>query len=508
MRKSPVWIALLLFVLPIVGSQFLGLWFAKPMAFHLLEEKVAELKGAMAVRHRELDAAINKQLAQFEFNCGAKDMELLRDPRFYSAHIRLQGLELASGNSCSSLGVEIPLLKELQNSGQKFGKLGITATVAKYNTEQELVAFYRSGDNLAYWVLDNSWSHDLLQHPCSHCFYLEFSRQDTDASTVHFPRGDKEIKQEESNISLSFFDPNELTKQTVWAGKALEQYAHDQLNHYGLWFGIALGALLSVTYWLLRSYRRSPKGLLQTGLIRREFIPLYQPIVDARSHQVVGFEALLRWQRGNELIPPGTFIEYAEEQGLILPMTEQLLEQVITDLPQLAPEQWVSVNLVAAHIEQPLLRTLLAHSQNPSPTRLTFELTERKPILDIKAATEEITLLQQMGYHFKLDDFGTGYGGFAYLQSLGIRQIKIDKMFVDTIGTNDLKRSVLDAIIIFGRESGMEMIAEGVESQLQVDYLSQHGVYLIQGYFFGKPMPLKILTHWQREWQLQHQKAS
>ncbi|WP_323117142.1 hypothetical protein, partial [Klebsiella quasivariicola] len=69
MRKSPVWIALLLFVLPVVGSQFLGLWFAKPMAFHLLEEKVAELKGAMAVRHRELDAAINKQLAQFEFNC-------------------------------------------------------------------------------------------------------------------------------------------------------------------------------------------------------------------------------------------------------------------------------------------------------------------------------------------------------------------------------------------------------------------------------------------------------
>ena len=367
MRKSPVWIALLLFALPVVGSQFLGLWFAKPMAFHLLEEKVAELKGAMAVRHRELDAAINKQLAQFEFKCGAKDMELLRDPRFYSAHIRLQGLELASGKSCSSLGVEIPLIKELQNSGQKFGKLGITATVAKYNTEQELVAFYRSGGNLAYWVLDNSWSHDLLQHPCSHCFYLEFSRQDTDASTVHFPRGDKEIKQEESNISLSFFDPNELTKQTVWAGKALEQYAHDQLNHYGLWFGIALGALLSVTYWLLRSYRRSLKGLLQTGLIRKEFIPLYQPIVDARTHQVVGFEALLRWQRGNELIPPGAFIDYAEEQDLILPMTsQQLLEKVIADLPLARTQISGSASIiVAAHLEQShLLRTLLA--QQPS----------------------------------------------------------------------------------------------------------------------------------------------
>ncbi|MFQ2114146.1 EAL domain-containing protein [Aeromonas veronii] len=508
MRKSPVWISLLLFALPIVGSQSLGLWLAKPMALHLLENKVTELKEAIAERHRELDAAINKQLALFEFNCGAKDMTLLRDPRFYSAHIRLQGLELASGNSCSSLGVGIPLLKEVQNSGHKFGRLGITATVAKFNTEQELVAYYQSGGNLAYWVLDNSWSHSLLQSPCANCFYLEFSQQDPNATTSHFPRGDKAIKQEESSRSLSFYAPGELTRQTVWSGKALEQYAHDQLNHYGLWFGIVLGTLFTVAYWLLRNYRRSLKGLLQTGLIRREFIPLYQPVVDIRTNKVVGFEALLRWQRGGELIPPGTFIEYAEEQGLILPMTEQLLEQVISDLPQLAPEQWVSVNLVAAHIEQPLLRTLLAHSHNPSPTQLTFELTERKPILDIKAATEEITLLQQMGYHFKLDDFGTGYGGFAYLQSLGIRQIKIDKMFVDTIGTNDLKRSVLDAIIVFGRESGMEMIAEGVESQLQVDYLSQHGVYLIQGYFFGKPMPLKILTHWQREWQLQHQQAS
>ncbi|MGL5498176.1 MAG: EAL domain-containing protein [Aeromonas sobria] len=508
MRISPVWISLLLFALPIVGSQSLGLWFAKPMAFHLLENKVTELKEAMAERHRELDASINKQLARFEFNCGAKDMELLRDPRFYSAHIRLQGLDLASGNSCSSLGVEIPLLKELQNSGQRFGKLGITATVAKYNTEQDLVAYYRSGSNLAYWVLDNSWSHELLQHPCTNCFYLEFSPQDPNATAAYFPRGDKAIKQEESNRSLSFFDPNELTKQTVWAGKALEQYAHDQLNYYGLWSGIVLGTLLSAAYWLLRNYRRSLKGLLQTGLAKREFVPFYQPVVNSQTRQVVGFEALLRWQRGNELIPPGSFIDYAEEQGLILPMTEQLLEQVISDLPLLAPEQWVSVNLVATHIEQPLLRQLLATHHNPSPDRLTFELTERKPIHDIKAATDEITLLQQMGYHFKLDDFGTGYGGFAYLQGLGIRQIKIDKMFVDTIGTNDLKRSVLDAIIAFGRESGMEMIAEGVETQQQVDYLGQHGVYLIQGYVFGKPMPLKMLPRWQREWQLQYREAS
>ncbi|WP_421332708.1 EAL domain-containing protein [Aeromonas sp. 603607] len=508
LRIPPLWITVLLLLLPILASQSVGLWLTKPMANHLLEQKVAEIKRAMAIRHHTLDKAMSEQLTLFDFDCGANDMALLRDPRFYNTHIRLQGLELASGKSCSSLGVGISLIKNANQDGALPDKLGLTATTASFNTEQEMVAYYKNGGNIAYWVLDNSWSHDLLQLPCSDCFYLEFSQRDPAAMTPRFPRGDRTIKLEEGSRSLSFFDQDKLTRQTIWAGSALDLYAHEQVRQIALWSGTILGLLLVTAYWSLRNYRRSLKGLLQAGLVRQEFIPFYQPVVDLRTWQVAGFEALLRWQRGHELIPPSAFIEYAEDQGLILPITRQLLEQVITDLPLLPPEQWISVNLMATHIEQPLLRNMLSEHHNPSPTRLTFELTERKPILDIKAATEEITLLQQMGYHFKLDDFGTGYGGFAYLQSLGIRQIKIDKMFVDTIGTNDLKRSVLDAIIVFGRESGMEMIAEGVESQLQVDYLSQHGVYLIQGYFFGKPMPLKILTHWQREWQSQHQKAS
>ena len=508
LRISPVWLSVLLFMAPVVISQALVPLLSQPMAHHLLSQKMAEIKSAMAARNQELNVALTTQLKQFNYDCGAKDMALLRGPRFYSTHIRLQGLALASGEGCSSLGPAVSLLSTAKQDGILFGKFGLTPTPAQFQTEQEMVAYYRAGNNIAYWVLDNSWSHQLLQQPCSNCFYLEFSQKDLKATTIYFPRGDQAIKTEANSHSLSFSDPDILTHQTIWAGQALKQYAEDKIRLNGLLVGITLGLVLVAAYWLMRNYRRSLKALLQAGLVRREFVPFYQPVVDSRSKRVVGYEALLRWQRGNELIPPGSFIDYAEEQGLILPMTEQLLEQVISDLPLLAPEQWVSVNLVATHIEQPLLRQLLAKHHNPSPDQLNFELTERKPIHDIKAATEEITLLQQMGYHFKLDDFGTGYGGFAYLQSLGIRQIKIDKMFVDTIGTNDLKRSVLDAIIAFGRESGMEMIAEGVETQQQVDYLSQHGVYLIQGYVFGKPMPLKMLPRWQQEWQLQHREAS
>ncbi|SUU14514.1 EAL domain-containing protein [Aeromonas hydrophila] len=501
---SPLWLTLLLFCLPLLASLPLSQLLSKQLAHQLLQEKKEEIEAALVERHRDLDESIRAQLAQFTFDCGQKDMALLRDPRFYSRHIRIQGLKLASGTGCSSLGVDLPFTAADLPPYPSQELFGLAATQARFNTEQELVAYFHVGNNTAYWVLNNSWSHALLQYPCTDCFYLEFHQQTPDEAMPVFPRGNKSIKEEGGSQSLSFFDPNNHIKQTLWAGKALEHYAQQQARHYGFWGGAAVGALLVAAYWGLRNYRRSLKGLLQAGLARREFVPFYQPVVDSRSLQVVGFEALLRWQRGGDLIPPGAFIDYAEEQQLILPMTSQLLEKVIADLPRLAPGQWVSVNIVAAHLEHPHLRNLLLQHGWPSPAQLTFELTERKPITDIKTAVIEITALQQQGYHFKLDDFGTGYGGFAYLQRLGIRQIKIDKMFVDTIGTDDLKRSVLDATIAFGRESGMEMIAEGVERQDQVDYLQQHGVHLIQGYVYAQPMALTKLKIWLLAWYQNH----
>ncbi|HDX8443939.1 EAL domain-containing protein [Aeromonas hydrophila] len=501
---SPLWLSLLLFCLPLLASLPISQLLGGPLARQLLQEKKMEVETALAERHRLLDNNIRHQLIRFQFDCGRQDMTLLRDPRYYNSHIRIQGILLASGGGCSSLGLDLPFTPAELPPYANQEQFGIAATQARFHTEQELVAYYRTGGNIVYWVLNNSWSHALLQTPCSNCFYLEFGQQQPGASSPIFPRGDSSIKQEEGSQSLSFFDPNQEIRQTLWAGRALEHYAQQQARHDGLWLGAAVGTLLVAAYWGLRNYRRSLKGLLQAGLARREFVPFYQPVVDSRSQQVVGFEALLRWQRGGGLIPPGAFIDYAEEQQLILPMTSQLLEKVIADLPRLAPGQWVSVNIVAAHLEHPHLRNLLLQHGWPSPAQLTFELTERKPITDIKTAVIEITALQQQGYHFKLDDFGTGYGGFAYLQRLGIRQIKIDKMFVDTIGTDDLKRSVLDATIAFGRESGMEMIAEGVERQSQVDYLGQRGVHLIQGYVYAQPMALTKLKIWLLAWYQNH----
>jgi len=284
---SPLWLTLLLFCLPLLASLPISQLLGGPLAHQLLQDKKMEVETALAERHRLLDNNIRHQLTRFQFDCGRQDMALLRDPRYYNSHIRIQGILLASGGGCSSLGLDLPFTPAELPPYTNQEQFGIAATQARFHTEQELVAYYRTGGNIVYWVLNNSWSHALLQTPCSNCFYLEFGQQQPGASSPIFPRGDSSIKQEEGSQSLSFFDPNQEIRQTLWAGEALERYAQQQARHDGLWLGAAVGTLLVAAYWGLRNYRRSLKGLLQAGLARREFVPFYQPVVDSRSQQVV-----------------------------------------------------------------------------------------------------------------------------------------------------------------------------------------------------------------------------
>ncbi|PSW39654.1 EAL domain-containing protein, partial [Photobacterium phosphoreum] len=123
-----------------------------------------------------------------------------------------------------------------------------------------------------------------------------------------------------------------------------------------------------------------------------------------------------------------------------------------------------------------------------SPKQIAFEITERMSFSDLDKAATVIDYLKAQGINVKLDDAGTAYGSFSHIQHSNLQSLKIDKMFVDTIGTHDHKLFVLDSIIAFGKKAGMEMIAEGVETKQQSDYLLQNGVYLQQGFYFSEPL--------------------
>ena len=209
-----------------------------------------------------------------------------------------------------------------------------------------------------------------------------------------------------------------------------------------LFIAALIAAFLAVIfYWNWQSARVSLGMLLQKGMSRKEFIPYYQPIIDCRSGDVVGQEMLVRWRRfDGVLVQPNQFIPYAEDSGLILPITDLLLDQVYRDLAQL--KGWVSINIVAQHLESGLLSQWFSLNRDPMVKRIAFELTERKPITQFELALAEIKAVLPLCHDFKLDDFGTGFGGFSYLQRLGINSIKI---YINSDENDDLAYGFEDA---------------------------------------------------------------
>lgn len=235
---------------------------------------------------------------------------------------------------------------------------------------------------------------------------------------------------------------------------------------------------------------------MKLGIKRKEFIPYYQAIIDSNTGKTVGCEVLMRWKMADRMVPPNQFIPFAESSGLILDMTKSLIDHVVLDIQKLCKfEQslFFSINIVPEHLESDDLYLLLKQIMQTNVLghhRLSLEITERLPIKDLNAARERLNKIYSLGIDLKIDDAGTGYGGFSYILNLGVSTLKIDKMFVDTIGnTESFNAKTIDAIIGFANQSGLEMIAEGVESQNQVEYLAQRGVHLIQGYVYAKPEP-------------------
>jgi EAL domain-containing protein (putative c-di-GMP-specific phosphodiesterase class I) len=266
-------------------------------------------------------------------------------------------------------------------------------------------------------------------------------------------------------------------------------------------------ALVLATLWYkFLNKRQSLNRVITEALKYSEFEPFYQPIIDSRTQEVIGAEMLVRWcKRNGNIIPPSQFIPFAEDSGLITKITEQLVTKVVKDIVSMNwhnTERFISINIVPKHIENDVFYHFLtaAMTEHQIPAKnISLEITERLQIDDLKTARSQLDKFFNYGIDLKLDDAGTGYGGFSYVQELGINTLKIDKMFIDTIDSDDVKASVLDAIINFAQTSKLKTIAEGVEEQSQVSYLAKHNVYIIQGYVYARPMAKVDLLAWLKE---------
>lgn len=260
--------------------------------------------------------------------------------------------------------------------------------------------------------------------------------------------------------------------------------------------GLVVGTIIfSLAFWGLR--RSGPVGEMSDAVERGEFIPYYQPVIDIREGRLLGCELLVRWRKpSGRIIPPGAFIALAEATGLAMDMTRSLMVQARRDLDGPfgdRPDLYVGINLFGAHFESLRIvdevKSIFGNSR-VAFGQLLLEMTERQPVSDPDRARAVIRRLRQLGARIAIDDAGTGHSGLANLQLYSPDVLKIDKLFVDTIGTVG-GTPVIESMIKLGHDLGMEVVAEGVETWAQVEYLRARGVTSAQGYLFAPPLPAR-----------------
>ncbi|WP_008312640.1 EAL domain-containing protein [Leptolyngbya sp. PCC 6406] len=248
---------------------------------------------------------------------------------------------------------------------------------------------------------------------------------------------------------------------------------------------------------------------LHHALDKQELHLFFQPQINLTTGQVVQVESLLRWENPRlGWVPPSQFISVAEEVGLIVEFGDWVLQTACAQLHTWHQQGFtplrVAVNLSARQLQQRTLVSRIAellHHYDLSPQSLELEITETAALLDIDASIATLNELRQLGTPIVMDDFGTGFSSLSYLKRLPIQGLKIDRTFVHEIPHNAQDVAMLRAIIALGQELGLMVVAEGVETQAQLDCLKDLGCRDMQGYWFSHPLAVAAMTQYlQRYW--------
>ncbi|MBB5191667.1 diguanylate cyclase (GGDEF)-like protein/PAS domain S-box-containing protein [Silvimonas terrae] len=251
--------------------------------------------------------------------------------------------------------------------------------------------------------------------------------------------------------------------------------------------------------------RSSLEAALRHGLNRAEFQLYYQPQFSL-DHGLIGAEALLRWSPGQHpSVSPAVFIPVAEESGLILRLGQWVMHSACEQLVRWAQQPLtrdlkIAINVSARQFHRPdfaaRVRSAL-EATGANPSRLQLELTESVVLEKVGEVVERMQQIRQLGVTFSLDDFGTGFSSLSYLKQLPLDQIKIDQSFVHDLMSSGNDAAIVRAIVAIGRSLGLQVIAEGVETQDQLVYLTSMDCRVFQGYLLGRPVPMR---DWQSAW--------
>lgn len=397
---------------------------------------------------------------------------------------------------------DVPLPREAQWSLSIAGTSGVPNRPA-------IIFMHHLPDGEGFWALvDGQYLIDFM-HAISSTHRYHFSMTFSDGAPISF--GDAQIatsgwfqpltyqaKSSRYPISVTLIaDPSELI--SAW--------------RQVMFIIMPMAAIFSILLMMLMAnwlqQHASWRDEIRRAIIRNQFRAHYQPVYDNRLDRCIGVEALLRWTTpdGNN-IGPDIFIGAAEAEGMIVPLTRHLLDLIVEDVQAWQVEHpfHLAINLAADHLQHPdFVDDMLHFAERVKDKQfvITLELTERSLIEDGAEVARKLEQLRGCGMKVAIDDFGTGHCSLSYLQTFTLDYLKIDRGFIKAIESLEGRTPVLDAIIQLCHELDLEVLGEGVETELQFRYLQQRDVVLIQGYYYARPMDSAALIAWLLDHQQQ-----
>ncbi|PSV15745.1 EAL domain-containing protein [Photobacterium kishitanii] len=445
------------------------------------------------------------------YTCDKEDISELERVSYYSSHIRSISLETNSGKVCG----DHTNLNQLYGSPTNKIPLNNEVVVVANTDNSESIIQYRKkvvGGTITVDIAKQP-TNALLAEACDECWLQVIEGNGVSLYTGNTENASKTIFSRPFTQNHALNNMVKPILSMPFHNKAWIKYyvtpsvVADYRAHIKPFLLLILSGLIFIILVMLyRRYHSTSiiKFLMLNAIKQNHLVPYYQPIIDAEKNITCGYEVLIRWEtKKGKVILPDEFIPQCEANGVITPLTFQLINTVARNIRKLEMQHgkvlpyYFSINISASVLQDPELiditRSALAH-YHIAPHNIAFELTERSPIDNIEQAEHNCAKLNAMGIQIKLDDVGNGYCDFLALQKLQATTIKIDKVFIDDI--NSLAaNTIVKSLIAFAEKAEVEVIAEGVETEQQAKILTELGIRYHQGFLYSKPMPFDSLAN-------------
>ena len=474
--------------------------FAWQLSLYNEEQRLRSVDSLIVMRTEDtLRAAEDalKVLASYKMeSCSPAHMDRMRQIAVNSPAIQELAYTSENGQKCVLWGQANVFMGIQDVSFSTPGGLEVTVGVELSEVEEERVLLLRYG-NYEAMVREWRFMDMVLNKPA----WLALATLDgtVAAASAAFP---KEVLEHVFTAEGDWYDPRYIfafEQHGNWLAVAMVPrqgfMSYLRTHRESMMPTLLMLTMLSLLVTLYLMIRPQPLNVaLRLALRRRELEVHYQPIMHLESGVCVGAEALMRWKRGDgSWVSPEEFVPAAEKSGQIVELTNLLVERVVTEIGDTLVEDsrlHISLNLSAQDVRSgrilPVLHTCFV-GQGVKPEQLWLEVTERVS-MDLEMALDTLSKARDAGYVVAIDDFGTGYSSLQYLQSLPVDVLKIDKAFIRSIGTGAASSAVVTHIIQMAKSLGLVMVAEGVETLEQANYLREQGVDFVQGWLYSKAL--------------------